>query len=541
MRNLLLNLFTKTTTNIDSLEQSSFSSIDDMLEMISSKKEATHVYVLDLSSDNWLCIVRQLEDNNFRYIKTDSNEKLENETYKVLCTYNVHNINRISFKKYHKTVTIYDGSAILGQQNKAHRIAKTMNESNEDKAVAITLKGLLAKGLNNSTVSAWAFSDMKRRCFASDKDKSGHNVFRFTFPEVDERYDKMARAAFSGGVCFVKEEYKNVDIKQWGKVYDVNSLYPSIMKEEALPYGYPVEFKGQYTGDFLRDIYIQKIMITSMRLKEDGVACIKRQSDEDYLCNDRSEELINVVLTLTNVDLELLFDNYECINVKYMGGIKFCSEVGMFDNFINHWVKEKEEATETNDKVRRLVSKLMLNGCYGKFAARTDQFAADIEVVDDMIVKVASDKKTSNMVYTAMGSFIASYARKRLIEAVKANYDRFAYCDTDSIHLIGMDKAKGIKIHKSDLGAWKLEAIFIEAKFLNKKQYAEKLVDGSLKVTVSGMLEEMAKQITSMDQFQYGLYLEQEYEFIDEYAIVETGIVTYTLTDDLIFSSNLDY
>ncbi len=72
-----------------------------------------------------------------------------------------------------------------------------------------------------------------------------------------------------------------------------------------------------------------------------------------------------------------------------------------------------------------------------------------------------------------MGSFITAYARTITITAAQANYKRFAYCDTDSLHLMGTNPPQGITVHKSDLGMWAHEGDFDNAFYIRAKGYIE--------------------------------------------------------------------
>jgi hypothetical protein len=114
--------------------------------------------------------------------------------------------------------------------------------------------------------------------------------------------------------------------------------------------------------------------------------------------------------------------------------------------------------------------------------------------------------------YIPIASFITAYARQTTIQAVQANYERFVYCDTDSIHLIGDEDPVGVPVHQSDLGAWKHEFIIKQGKFLRAKCYMEigheVKADGSVgklvkKVTVSGMGDKLHKYVT-LDNFKLG-------------------------------------
>lgn len=76
-------------------------------------------------------------------------------------------------------------------------------------------------------------------------------------------------------------------------------------------------------------------------------------------------------LVLTQVDLELIFEQYNVTYIEYVDGYMFKSDIGMFDSYINHWMEMKEEATRTGNKGLRSIAKLLLNNLYGKFGTNT--------------------------------------------------------------------------------------------------------------------------------------------------------------------------
>ncbi|ANT41125.1 DNA polymerase [Bacillus phage Aurora] len=77
----------------------------------------------------------------------------------------------------------------------------------------------------------------------------------------------------------------------------------------------------------------------------------------------------------------------------------------------------------------------------------------------------------------AYASFVTAYAREELVSTIMLCYDRFVYCDTDSIHLTGTDTPKEIlhKIDPDELGMWDKEGEFKYAKFIRAKTYCEML------------------------------------------------------------------
>ena len=106
-----------------------------------------------------------------------------------------------------------------------------------------------------------------------------------------------------------------------------------------------------------------------------------------------------------------------------------------------------------------------------------------------------------NPVYTAAGVFITSYARDVTIRAAQANYDAFAYADTDSLHLLGRDivavgSNEGIRVHPTELGAWKHEYDFDAAHYIRAKAYFERTSEGKFHNAVAGIPTHISGALT---------------------------------------------
>jgi hypothetical protein len=61
------------------------------------------------------------------------------------------------------------------------------------------------------------------------------------------------------------------------------------------------------------------------------------------------------------------------------------------------------------------------------------------------------------------------------IRAAQANYETFAYADTDSLHLLQPEAPDTLEVHPSKLGAWKFEYAFDNAFYIRSKAYLEHL------------------------------------------------------------------
>ena len=191
----------------------------------------------------------------------------------------------------------------------------------------------------------------------------------------------------------------------------------------------------------------------------------------EYLTSSNGE---CVTLCMTNVDLELFLKHYDVYGIDYLSGWKFHASNTCFREYIDLWNSVKVEATKTGNKGLRTIAKLMLNNLYGKFALNPNVRSKVPYLSEDGIVRYAlGEKETRKAVYIPVGVFVTSWARYKTITSAQSVYDRFIYADTDSLHLVGTELPENLEISDTKLGAWKLEAQFIRARFLRQKSYIE--------------------------------------------------------------------
>ena len=142
-----------------------------------------------------------------------------------------------------------------------------------------------------------------------------------------------------------------------------------------------------------------------------------------------------------------------------------------------------------------LLSKLMLNALYGKFALNPNVCSNIPKYHSGMIKYVKGEKETRDPIYIPVGTFVTSYAREITIRSAQAVYERFIYADTDSLHLSGTNIPNQLSIHETDLGKWKHESTFTKARFLRQKSYIEE-IDGTLNITCAGLPESCYEYVT---------------------------------------------
>ena len=133
-----------------------------------------------------------------------------------------------------------------------------------------------------------------------------------------------------------------------------------------MPYGEPIFFEGQYKKDTDYPLFIQQFYC-EFKLKENKIPTVMKKGNGLYSGNQYLENSgdTGMVLTMTNIDLELFFENYEIIGkIKYLSGWKFKCMKGIFEKYIDTWINIKNFATVKNIPALRQTAKLMLNALY---------------------------------------------------------------------------------------------------------------------------------------------------------------------------------
>jgi hypothetical protein len=356
---------------------------------------------------------------------------------------------------------------------------------NDVAIVAQALKLQFANGLKALTVGADSLTDFKRI--------TGRKEFRKLFPILSNEMDNELRKAYRGGFTYADPRFSRRMLGR-GKVYDVNSLYPSVMYNYPIPVGRPWYSSGGPDGE--SDMFVTSITFTA-KLKKDRIPCIQVKKNPFFKGTEYVTEIPEpVTLSCTNVDLSLWEDQYDLDILSYNGTFYFDHESGVFTEFIDKWMQVKANSVGGT----RQIAKLQLNSLYGKFATNTDVTGKHPILDDNGIVKlVLNEFETRNPVYTPAGIFITSYARNVTIRAAQSLYPRFAYADTDSLHILGDEQPDSLDVHPTRLGAWKHEGDFHHAVYVRAKQYGETLSDGTHDVHIAGAPKQIVSNLTPSD------------------------------------------
>lgn len=380
---------------------------------------------------------------------------------------------------------------------------------NDVEIMARALKVLFDQGIDKMTLGSSALAEYKSIV--------GRKNFLKWFPVPSYDYD--IRQSYKGGFTYCDPRNQGKDVGE-GIVFDVNSLYPSVMYYSPLPYGEGIFFDGQYKEDKVYNLYVQ-MLTCQFELKENYIPTIQLKNNlafmpTQYLSSSDDEE---VTLCLTSVDLELFLEHYNVYNIEYHNGWKFKSTTGLFKEYIDKWNGIKMESTRNGNKAMRTLAKLMLNNLYGKFALNPNVQSKVPYYHEGMIKYKLGEKETREPIYIPVGTFITAWARHKTITSAQKVYDRFLYADTDSLHLLGTDIPDVLEVDDVELGKWKHESTFTKARFIRQKTYAE-FIDGELHITCAGMPSRCYKNVT-WENFKAG----NSFEGKLQHTHVKGGIV----------------
>ena len=506
--------------------------IDDFIKFCSNKNENYEMWFHNLKFDGEY-IFNYLLNNGFSYVK-DKKERRD-KTFTCLISdmgqfYSIEIYFHVT-KKHTNKVTIYDSMKVLNfsvdkiakdfrlpinklkldydtEREVGHELTKHEIDyiRNDVEIMARALKYMFDEGLTKMTIGSDALTFYKQM---------NKNFLKY-FPILELPIDEDIRKSYKGGFTYLNECYIEKEVGR-GLVLDVNSLYPSILNNEYMPFGEPLFFEGRYEEDKLYKLYVQ-CFTCSFELKDGMIPTLQIKNNPSFVPNEyvKSSEGDLVTLVLTNIDMELFFKHYNVYDLKFHGGWKFKALRGLFSEYVEYWTERKINSKKEGNNVLYIISKLMLNSLYGKTGLNPRTRGKIPYLNEEGIVKYKlTDVEIRKPIYIPVATFVTSYARRKTIETSQAikdytinkyGKDHYIYSDTDSIHLLEMpdDELKQfVDIDDFRLGAWKIESRFTPGKYLRQKCYIEEYED-EMNVTIAGMPDKLHKYVT-FDNFKKGL------------------------------------
>jgi DNA polymerase type B, organellar and viral len=338
-----------------------------------------------------------------------------------------------------------------------------------------------------------------------------HFLKNDTIPQISGEISRDIRQSYTGGAVdmYIPINDENTEIF----AYDVNSLYPFVMKNNLMPTGKPIKFYGDirkvdpkafgffYCNIKAPDNLLHPILQTHVKVNKGirTIAPLGQWSDMIF-----SAEMDNAIKY--GYEFEILW------------GYTFKPK-NIFKGYVETLYELRTKYPKSNPL--NLVAKLLLNSLYGRFGM-IDSFI-DIRIFDNfkefkiwynihnediikfeelgnkIIVQYKSeDKNQKTMLYgtlethnisIAIASAITAYARIHMSQFKNNPNFKLYYSDTDSIYI---DKPlPDYMISDTILGKMKLENILTDAIFLAPKMYYLETIDGKTIYKVKGLKHEI--------------------------------------------------
>lgn len=289
----------------------------------------------------------------------------------------------------------------------------------------------------------------------------------------NERHDTLFRPYYYGGRVSVFEP----GLLQGNfTIYDVNSMYPHVMRNRRHPYGQQymtfdnpiLDRLGNIEG-YVNRPYFAEIEATNRSALPTRTKTGLTFDQPDGLFYACSHEIIAGL-------------RHKLLDVHAIRRAYLPMSIISFDSFVDKFIAEKIAAKLGKDKIAELFAKFMLNSAYGKFGQNpAHYFDYYIKRYNE---KIPSKEWEMHMDYgeweiwrkptpkpryfdVAIAGSITSASRTVLLDAIQVAL-RVVYCDTDSNIAEGLP----LPLSETELGAWKVEATGSILGIAGKKLYA---------------------------------------------------------------------
>ncbi|RWZ85537.1 MAG: hypothetical protein EO766_16630 [Hydrotalea sp. AMD] len=227
--------------------------------------------------------------------------------------------------------------------------------------------------------------------------------------------------------------------------YDINSLYPSVMKNGLYPdldTFYETE-KPNFEKEGIAEVeieYPRDHYITAVPVRTDTEIIYPYGRLAGKWCYPEIRQALS--------------DGARLIRVKR--AIEFSKTCKPFSGYVDYCYAARLEAKNRADKLDDVFWKLFLNSCYGKFG-----MGGELSLIyNNRDLKIKSKASYVNVIWAA---YVTSYGRLRLLKELRSVEPY--YCDTDSV-FTSDELPEG-----KDLGEIKLEGRFRKCQFIGNKIY----------------------------------------------------------------------
>jgi len=313
------------------------------------------------------------------------------------------------------------------------------------------------------------------------------------FDRTTESHDIEMRPFYYGGRV---QAFERGIITGDFKVYDVNSMYPFVMRDMLHPLGaaysrYYDDQKILNKRGFIMDGKINRPYFAHITATNRGALPTRTKTGLSF-------DVPHGEFFATSHEIKTAL-KYGLLDIERVHAVYAPLQVQTFDKYVDSYIQEKIDGKREGDKVKEIFAKLLLNSAYGKFGQNPDNYfdyelcengeinarlrdGWELEADYDDFVILRKPSENKSYFDVAVAASVTGAARAVLLEALH-NSTRPIYCDTDSI----ICEELRADLDPAKLGAWKLEAQGDKIGIAGKKMYALYSGDKCVKLASKGV------------------------------------------------------
>lgn len=314
-----------------------------------------------------------------------------------------------------------------------------------------------------------------------------------SFDSGNAGYDAKFRELYYFGGR--NQVFKSGTIEGPMRVYDVNSMYPYVMRSCLHPVSTAVTLATRIT---------KRTAFVTVEGRNYGA--FPRRMDDGSLDFTIPRGRFHTTIH----EFKTAVKTGTFIPERIISTLNF-DRMESFGEFVTHFYDARRKADAEGDKIHKLFYKFVLNSAYGKFAqnpenyrdwyitprgeypkgmhfcsSRCAQPCSDVTWTPTLTPEnyiIWSKHVTESSWYNiATGASITGAARAVLLDGLSHATDPY-YCDTDSIIC---KQLRGVEKSDTELGSWKLEATGDKIAIAGKKMYAVFKGDRCIKTAHKG-------------------------------------------------------
>ena len=399
----------------------------------------------------------------------------------------------------------------------------------------------------------------------------------------NEKTYLLLRQAFRGGDTHANRLYAGKILTNV-KSYDRISSYPDVLINCKFPVS-KFEEEKCYDIDYLSELIeihkkavLMKVVFYNIEIKGAEIGCPYIPYDKCTYTNNEIRDNGRILtadeleITITDVDWKIIINeyNFEHIEILELYSARYAYLPYKLISVLLKYYQNKTELKHVKGyELLYALNKALLNAIYGLMAQNPVKYPIVYNENDRIFEEnkkiIIHDEllKAQNKSFVAYqwGVWCTAWARYRLHELIYIAGEKFIYCDTDSVKVVGdIDSQvkkynmKRIKDSKDSeayakspegiiyyMGAYELDGEYKKFITLGAKKYAYVDKKDKLHVTVSGVSkEDGAKELKKIENFKPGFTfskaggLEAVYnDNINKYYITSDGIKIH-VTDNVV-------